>query len=58
MKWRFEKANPDRIIKFYNYYLLETLEEKGEWYIGKQDKNGNLEFDAFGGDLENALCSL
>lgn len=58
MKWKFEKANPDRIIKFYNYYLMETLEEKGEWYIGKQDKNGNLEFDASGGDLENALCSL
>ncbi len=58
MKWRFKKANPNRIIKFYHYYLMETLDNKGEWYIGKQDENGNLEFDSLGGDLENTLCSL
>lgn len=58
MKWKFRKANPNRIIYVYNYFVMETLDERGEWYIGRQDENGNLEFDASYGDLENALVSL
>lgn len=58
MKWRFDKANPYRIIKFHDRYLMETVDEKGEWYVGRQDKNGNLEFDALAGDLKNAFNDL
>ena len=58
MKLRYEKAKPHRIIKFYHYYFVETLEEKGEWYRGTQDKNGNLELTTNCGDLKSAFESV
>ena len=55
MKLRYDKAKPHRIIKFYDYYFVETLEEKGKWWRATQDKNGNLELTAYSENLGEAF---
>ena len=55
---RYFLANPKRIIRFYNYYLLENKGEDGEWYIGEKRPNGNIEFLKCSETLSNAFDSL
>lgn len=55
---RYEKVIPNRVIKFYNYFLMETNVEKGIWYRGRMDKNGNWEYDCCCDNLEEVFESL
>lgn len=58
MRQQYRKANPNRIIRFYHYFLMDTIEVRGDWYRGRQDENGNFEFDTHGGDLEYTISTL
>ena len=58
MKQKYEKVTPYRIIKFYNYYLTETVEEEGVWYKGRKDVNGNWEYECYCDSLQEAFESL
>lgn len=49
---------PYRILKFYQYYLMNTKEEKNIWYRGRKDVDGNWEYDCFSDSLEEVLESL
>jgi hydroxymethylpyrimidine pyrophosphatase-like HAD family hydrolase len=55
---KYEKATPCRMIKFYQYYLMETYEEPNIWYRGRKDENKNYEFDCFCDSLEEGLESV
>lgn len=41
---RYNIAKPRRIIKFYQYYLMEDQNNIGEWFVGTKQNNGALEF--------------
>jgi len=50
-------ANPSKVIRFYNYYLLEDKGKLGQWYVG--EKNGDaIEFYKCCENLEYAFDSL
>lgn len=51
-------AKPRRVIKYYNYYLLENKGEEGKWYIGEMQLNGNIEFFKCSETLSEAFDSL
>ena len=55
---RYVKVTPNRIIKFYNFYLMSTLEEPNIWYRGRKDAGGNWEYDNYSDSLEEAFDSL
>lgn len=55
---KYEKIIPFRIIKFYQYYLMNTEEERAIWYRGHKDTNGNWEYDCYSDSLEEAFMSL
>lgn len=55
---RYYLAQPRRVIKYYNYYLLENKDKNGEWYVGEKQKNGNIEFSKCSETLEDAFSSL
>ncbi len=55
---KYEKATPYRAIKFYHYYLFEVSEEKGIWYCGRKDANGNFELTHYSETLEDAIVAL
>ncbi len=55
---KYRKALPYRMIKFYQYYLMETHEEPNIWYRGRKDENKNYEFDCSCDDLEEVFDSL
>lgn len=55
---RYEKVIPYRIIKFYQYYLMNTQEEKDVWYRGRRDDSGNWEYECCSDSLEEAFDSL
>lgn len=54
----FDIAIPRRIIKYYQYYLMETMEQLGIWFTGEKQVNGNLEFLWQFDSLEKAFDSL
>lgn len=55
---KYEKVVPYRIIKFYQYYLMNTKEEADSWYRGRKDKSGNWEYDCVSDSLEEAFECL
>lgn len=55
---KYEKANPYRMIRFYEYYLMERHEESNVWYRGRKNANKNYEFDCCCDDLEEVFDSL
>ena len=55
---KYEKVIPYRIIKFYQYYLMNTKEEVNSWYRGRRDSSGNWEYDCISDSLEEAFESL
>lgn len=55
---RYEKVIPYRIIKFYQYYLMDTEGEKDIWYRGHRDDSGNWEYTCYSDSLEEAFESL
>lgn len=55
-KWPIE--NPRRMIGVGGYYLLETEDELGEWYMGVAESDFTYSFWGNYRDLENALRSL
>lgn len=55
---RYEKVIPYRIVKFYQYYLMNTQEEKEVWYRGRKDDGGNWEYECYFDSLEEAFESL
>ena len=55
---KYEKVIPYRIIKFYQYYLMNTKEELNSWYRGRKDSNGNWEYDCVSDSLEEAFECL
>lgn len=57
-KQRYKLAIPQKVIKYYQYYLLETQDEIGQWYVGGMQKNGNVEFYKCCENLEYAFESL
>ena len=57
-KQRYEKTIPYRIIKFYQYYLMNVEEKKDVWYRGHKDINGNWEYECYSDSLEEAFESL
>lgn len=58
MNQKYEKAIPNRVVKFSNYYLMETIEEKEIWYKGRKDRNGNWEYECYCNSLKEAFESL
>lgn len=57
-KQRYILATPNKVIKYYNYYLLENMGEEGEWYVGEMYENGNIEFYKCCESLEEAFRSI
>lgn len=55
---KYEKVIPYRIIKFYQYYLMNIKEDGNSWYRGRKDKNGNWEYDCVSDSLEEAFECL
>ena len=55
---KYEKVMPYRIIKFYQYYLMNIEEVKTAWYRGRKDVGGNWEYDCVSDSLEEALETL
>ena len=55
---KYEKVTPYRIIKFYQFYLMNTKEEINSWYRGRKDCNGNWEYDCVSDSLEEAFECL
>lgn len=55
---RYNIAKPRRIIKFYQYYLMEDESNIGEWFVGTKQNNGALEFLSCCEDLQYAFESL
>lgn len=56
-KQRYEEVIPYRIIKFYQFYLMNI---KGEniWYRGRKDASGNWEYTCYSDSLEEAFECL
>lgn len=57
-KQKYVVANPNRVIKYYNYYLLEDKTMLGEWHIGESHNEGSIEFYKCCENLEYAFQSL
>ena len=57
-KQRYQKVIPYRIIKFYQYYLMNIENEKEIWYRGRKDSSGNWEYECYSDSLEEAFESL
>ena len=57
-KKKKKKIIPYTIIKFYNFYLMNTEKERNIWYRGRKDTNGNIEYDCYVESLEEAFMSL
>ena len=55
---KYERVVPYRIIKFYQYYLMNTQEDVDVWYRGRRDRNGNWEYSCFSDSLEEAFECL
>lgn len=55
---KYEKVMPYRIIKFYQYYLMNLKEEVDSWYRGRKDNSGNWEYDCVADSLEEAFECL
>lgn len=55
---KYEKANPIRLIKFFQFYIMENNNEKGIWYRGKNVEIGKYEYDIYGDSLEEIFESL
>lgn len=55
---KYEHANPNRIIKFYHYYIMETKNEIGLWYRGTELESMKFEYDICGESLEEIFDSL
>lgn len=55
---KYVLAIPNKVIKYYKYYLLENKGEEGEWYVGEKYLNGNIEFYKCCKNLEEAFQSL
>jgi hypothetical protein len=58
LKQRYNIARHKRIIKFYQYYIMEDENNCGEWFIGTKQKNGAIEFTNCCENLLYALESL
>lgn len=41
-KYEYYHCVPKHIIKYYNFYAVETLDFPGEWYRADEKKNHNL----------------
>jgi len=57
-KQRYNPASPKRVIKFYQYYLLEDENSLGDWFVGTKQKNGAIEFLSCCESLQFAFESL
>ena len=55
---KYEKVIPYRIIRFYDFYLMNTEDEKNVWYRGRRDANGNWEYICCCDGLEEAISGL
>ena len=55
---KYDLLTPNKMIKFNDYYLLESKEEPGIWYRGFLTQNGNFEFDCCADSLEEIIWSL
>lgn len=55
---KYEKAIPNRIIKFYEYYIMEAYGEPNIWYRGRRNGNKNYEFDCFCNNLQEVFDSI
>ena len=51
-------AAPNKVIKYYNYYLLEDKTMPGEWHVGEKHNNGCIEFYRCCESLEYAFQTL
>ncbi len=58
MQQKYELMKPKKVIKFYQYYIVETEEEPGIWYRGILRENGNYELDCCGDTLQEIIWSL
>ena len=56
-KQRYQKVIPYKIVKFYQYFLM-NLEGENTWYRGRKDFNGNWEYDCYFDCLEEAFDCL
>jgi len=55
---KYEKAVPYRIVRFNDFYLMNTKDEKNIWYRGRKDANGNWEYICYSDSLEEAFSVL
>lgn len=57
-KQRYNLAVPQKVIKYYHYYLLQNQGEISKWYVGEMQENGSVEFYKCCESLEYAFQSL
>jgi hypothetical protein len=55
---RSEPLDPRTIIEVGGMFLVETVDEPDEWYMGQRAKDGVIECWGRYGDLESALHGL
>jgi hypothetical protein len=53
-----EPLNPRTIIEVGGLFLVETVDEPDDWYMGQRAKDGIIECWGRYGDLETALRGL
>lgn len=58
MKQKYELLTPIKMIKFFEFYLMEPKEDIGVWYRGVLNNNGNYEFDCCADSIEEIVYSL
>lgn len=56
-KQRYEKVIPYRIIKFYDFYLM-NMQGDSEWFRGWSHENGNWEYWCYCDSLAEAFAGL
>ena len=57
-KQRYNKAIPNRLIKYERFYMLEDINEKGDQYVGEMNGNNTIEFLIYAENLDYAFGSL
>lgn len=56
-KQKYEEVVPYRIVKFYDFYLM-NIKGESEWYRGRKDASGNWEYICYSDSLEEAFECL
>ena len=56
--YEYYRCVPKHIIKFYQFYLIETFDFPGEWYRGDKTYNGNIMLTYYNDGLKELLDNI